>query len=332
MQQRLFASSLVFLLCAAALNAVLARPAGPRAGARMLRAANELLSAFGEEERKKLLFDYGSDERFNWHFIPKERKGLALKDMKEEQRSKVTALLAASLSEAGVKRAQDIMGLEEVLREIEGPTRRFPRDPLLYHVWIFGTPSKSDRWGWRFEGHHLSMSFTLNGTEVLSATPIVHGANPALVKEGPKKGLRVLGNEEDLARAFVTLLDESQIKLCKGEGDPEEVPGTEKAKYTGPFPAGITGEKLTAEQKEALRKLLRQYATSLEEESAGALLREAEGDLKDIHFAWRGGLKAGVPHSYMAHSSGFMINYINAQNDAAHIHSCLRLLKGEFGL
>lgn len=298
----------------------------------MLRATTELIGVLTEEQKKKALHDYTSDERFNWHFIPRERKGLPLKDLQDEQRTKVIALLTASLTETGVKRAQDVMALEDVLKELEGPNRQFPRDSLLYHVSVFGTPSKTERWGWRFEGHHLSMNFTLNGTEVVSATPLMHGANPALVKDGPRKGLRVLGNEEDFARTFVTMLDAAQLKLALGEGNPEEVPGTEKAAYGGPFPAGIGGDKLNAGQKDALKKLLRQYSVSLEDEAAGALLRELEGDLKEVQFAWRGGLKAGEGHSYMAYSPNFMVNYINAQNNAAHVHACLRLLKNEFGL
>ena len=332
MNRRLFFASAAFLTCVALMKVVFAVTAAPRTGERLLHAASALFDSLTDEQRKVALFEYSSEERFLWHFIPKDRKGLPLRDMKDEQRAAAKLILAAGFSEAGAKRAQEIMGLEDVLREMEGPKRQFPRDPLLYHVFFFGKPSTVDRWGFRYEGHHFSASFTLKGAELVSATPLFHGANPGLVKDGPTKGLRVLAKEEDLARALVSSLSEEQLKSAKGEGAPEEVPGTEKAKYTGPFPPGITGDKLSAEQKESLRKLLKQYAEALTEDEATPFLKEADGDLKDIHFAWRGGLKSGEGHSYMLHNPVFMINYINAQNDAVHPHSCLRLMKDEFGL
>src|SRR5262249_28922125 len=188
-----------------------------KSGARILKAAAELFDSLSEGEKSAALFDYSSEERYNWHFIPRERKGIPLKNLSDSQRAKAKALLAAGLSETGAKKAEQVMSLEDVLREIEGPERKFPRDPLLYHISFFAKPSKDGRWGWRLEGHHLSFNFTLQGEEVLSSTPAFYGANPAIVREGPKKGLRVLAPVEDLARELVTSLDADQLKSCKGE-------------------------------------------------------------------------------------------------------------------
>ncbi len=333
MQKCLFASSAAFLLLVLASSALVGLPpGGARTGARILRAANALLESLGDEQEKIAAFDYASEERFNWHFIPRERKGVPLKDLKEDQRAKVTALLQASLSEAGAKKAEEIRGLEDILRGIEGPERRFPRDPLLYYVTVFGKPSKDSRWGWRFEGHHLALNFTLNGTDLVSSTPLVQGANPALVREGPRKGFRALPGQEDIARELVTSLAPDLLKAARGEGKPEEVPGTEKAAYTGPFPPGAPADKLSADQKKTLERLIREYVQNLSDDAALGVLQALEGGMKDVQFCWRGGLKAGEGHSYMVHGPGFMINYINEQNDAYHVHSCLRMLRGEFGL
>lgn len=310
-------------------------PAEGKTGARILKQAAELFDSLDEKQRKMALFDYSSDERFNWHFIPRDRKGIPLKDLDDGQREKVKGLLGAGLSERGAKKVGEVMSLEDILRELEGPKRTFPRDPLLYYVSFFAKPSKDGRWGWRLEGHHLSFNFTLQGEEVLSSTPAFYGANPAIVREGPRKGQRVLGEVEDLARELVTSLDPDQLKASKGEEGgavPEEVPGTEKPRYTGPYPAGVGAEKLTAAQKKVLQKLIREYTQNFPEDLASAGERESSEDLKDVHFAWRGGVKPYEPHSYLIHSPAFVINYTNMQNDAAHVHSCLRRVKGEFGV
>jgi hypothetical protein len=333
MNKRLFAASAAFLVSIAAINVLLGlATADERSGAKMLRVASSLLDSLSDEQKKAALFEVGSDERINWHFIPRERKGVPLKDLKEEQRTKVLGLLQAGLSEAGEKKAEAIMALEPILAEIEGPKRAFPRDPLLYYVSFFGKPAGDAKWGWRVEGHHLSVNFALDGAEVLGFTPFFRGANPALVREGPKKGLRVLAEPEDIARELVSSLDEAQLKAAKGEEIPNEVPGPGTKSYPGPFPAGISADKLTDAQRATLKKLILEYAGNIAEESAAKVTKDSKGGPQDIHFAWRGGLKAGEGHSYLVSTPTFVINYVNFQNDAYHVHACLRMLEGEFGL
>jgi len=333
MNRSLFATSGAFLLAVTLLTLASARsrpPASPDAtGLRILEAASSLFDSLDEKQRRQAFHDYGDKERFNWHFIPKDRKGLPLKELDGNRRGRITALLRAVLSEKGARRAEDVMALEDILREIEGPSRSFARDPLLYYLSFFGKPSREGRWGVRLEGHHLSLNFSLHGERVLSATPAFYGANPAIVREGPRKGLRVLGGLEDLARELVTSLDGDQQKVCLGEEVPLEVPGTGAGRYVGPFPLGLAAEKLPEGGRMKLLNLIREYTSNFPEDLVKGIVPQ---ELKGIHFAWRGGLKPFEPHSYLVHGPDFVINYTNTQNGAAHIHSCLRVLRGEFGL
>jgi hypothetical protein len=341
MNKYLFMISGLFLLAVLVLNSLLgdlmSAPVGlaakPTTGIRTLEAATALYDAFYEEQKKRALFEYSSEERFNWHFIPRVRNGVSLTELNEDQRAKVSSLLGTSLSEAGASKAQQVMSLEAVLREKEGPKRRFARDPELYYVSFFGEPSAEGKWGWRFEGHHLALNFTLDGAKMLSSTPNFYGANPAKVLEGPKTGLRVLGAMEDLARELVSSLDASQREIATGKEEPEEVPGTQKARYNAVLPQGIPVEKLTEGQRKILRRLIRAYTENLAADAEDSLLQQigAPG-LAGVQFVWRGGIQQGEGHSYLVHGPTFMINYANFQNDAAHIHACLRNLNGEFGL
>jgi hypothetical protein len=330
--QCLFFSAAAFLASALAFNTIvgLPPPAAP-IGVRIVEAATALVASLDPAQQKLALFAGDSEERFNWHFIPRDRKGVPVKELKDDQRAKVTGLLRATLSEPGAHKSEEIMALESVLAEIEGPDRKFPRDPLLYYVSIFGKPGLEGRWGWRLEGHHLSVNCTLDGAKVLSLTPFFQGANPALVKSGPKKGLRLLASQEDLARSLATSLSEEQLRAARSAGEPEEVPGRRKKSYDGPFPAGIAAAQLSAGQKDQLRSLVKAYTDNLASETVAPVLKCIDGGLDDVHFVWRGGLKSGEGHSYMVHGPGFMVNYINAQNDAMHVHACLRMLRGEFG-
>ena len=179
----------------------------------MANAANHFLAALSAEQKAKATFDLGSDERFNWHFIPKTRNGLPFKDLTPAQTKLAHALLGSGLSQRGYMKATTIMSLEEILRDQEkgkGPVR----DPDLYFISIFGKPSATGTWGWRVEGHHLAINFTVVKGELMATTPSFLGSNPAEVKEGPRKGLRVLAAEEDLGRHLVKSLNAEQSKAA----------------------------------------------------------------------------------------------------------------------
>ena len=206
-------------------------------------AVKGVLAKLSKSQVEKASFAYDDKERIDWHFIPRPRKGLPLSEMDKAQKKLVQGLLLTSLGETGLKTTEDVRSLEGILRAIEGPNRRFSRDPEHYYLSVFGTPGGKDKWGWRFEGHHLCVNFTLHGKSVLAATPLFFGANPGEVKSGPRKGLRVLGSVEDLGRKLMKSLDNSQRKAALGKGKPEEVKDTQSASYNAELPAGLAAAK-----------------------------------------------------------------------------------------
>ena len=296
-------------------------------------AVKGVLAKLSKSQVEKASFAYDDKERIDWHFIPRPRKGLPLSEMDKAQKKLVQGLLLTSLGETGLKTTEDVRSLEGILRAIEGPNRRFSRDPEHYYLSVFGAPGGKDKWGWRFEGHHLCVNFTLHGKSVLAATPLFFGANPGEVKSGPRKGLRVLGSVEDLGRKLMKSLDNSQRKAALGKGKPEEVKDTQSASYNAELPAGLAAAKMNAEQVKTLTSLVLAHTRNMEKGlRKGIESSLAKGNLGKIQVAWRGSLEAGKGHSYIVHSPDFIISYSNFQNNAAHVHSSLRASKGEFGL
>ena len=180
-------------------------------------AAQNLLSTLSESQRTQISFPLEGSERIDWHFVPKQdRKGLPLKAMSPEQVQLVNILLNESLGRAGFSKAAGIMYLESVLRSIEVDRGREDayeyRDPTRYFVTIFGRPQSKGSWGWSFEGHHISLNFTLVDGNLIASTPAFFGANPHLVPNGAARGLRVLGSEEDRARRLLDSLDDHQME------------------------------------------------------------------------------------------------------------------------
>ena len=115
--------------------------------------ANRFLAALDTDQRAKAMLRFDADERMNWHFIPKERKGLPLREMSPYQKHLASALLAAGLSQTGYIKAVTIMSLEEVLKLMENDSGE-SRNPEKYYFSVFGTPSDNATWGYRVEGHH----------------------------------------------------------------------------------------------------------------------------------------------------------------------------------
>src|SRR5262249_17996235 len=200
------------------------------------------LAALTPEQQAKATFDFKDNERSNWHFIPKARKGLPFKELTPAQRPLAFALLSTGLSQDGYAKATTIMSLEQVLGELEGSKAPFARDPEMYYLTIFGRPG--EKWGWRVEGHHVSVNFTLAGGQAIAATPSFLGANPAEVRQGPRQGLRVLAAEEDLGRKLVKSFDDAQRQTAvMAVAAPKDIITAAHAKVKPLEPVGLSFAK-----------------------------------------------------------------------------------------
>ena len=298
----------------------------------MAEAAHNFLAALSPEQKSKATFDFKDDERKNWHFIPKTRKGLPFKELSPAQNRLAYALLGSGMSQRGFMKATTIMSLEQILLELEagrGPTR----DPELYFISIFGKPGTTDTWGWRVEGHHLAVNMTLAGGKEISATPSFFGSNPAEIKEGPRKGLRVLAGEEDLARQLVKSLNDEQKKtaIYTNVAPKDIITGAER-KIKALEQTGLSAAKMTAPQKEMLQALIKEYVYRYRPEVADADLKKIrDAGVPKIYFAWAGGLERGEGHYYRAQGPTFLMEYDNTQNNNNHIHAVWRDFENDFG-
>jgi hypothetical protein len=299
----------------------------------MAAAAKEFLASLDDAQRAKAAFGFKDDERENWHYIPKDRRGLALKDMKPGQRKLAHALLRSGLSERGYAKATNVISLEAILADLEGAGRRFPRDPELYYVSVFGQPGPKATWGWRVEGHHLSANVTIVKGEYFAGTPSFLGSNPAEVRKGPRAGLRALAGEEDRGRQLIQALDADQRKQAIFDTTAPKEIFTEAKRRVKPLePAGLAAAGMTPAQRDLLMALVREYVERLRPDLAALDLKKIEkAGVEKIHFAWAGGIEKGQGHYYRAQGPTFVLEYDNTQNDNNHIHAVWRDFESDFG-
>jgi hypothetical protein len=298
----------------------------------MADTAKAFLASLDAEQRARATFQFQDEERFNWHYIPKERKGLPFKEMTPPQKHLAHALLSAGLSQRGYIKAVSIMSLDDVLRLLENGTGPV-RDSERYFFSIFGEPSETGTWGYRVEGHHVSQNFTIVNGKVQVA-PAFFGANPAEVREGPRKGLRVLGREEDLGRAFVQSLTAEQKKtaIVSADAPGEILTGPARKAALKGQASGIAASKLTSPQRTLLQNLLDEYCNNVPEQVAQGREEQIKKAGGNLYFAWAGGEAVGQPHYYRIQSPVFLIEYDDTQNGANHIHTVWRDIEGDFGL
>jgi hypothetical protein len=314
-----------------------------RSSSTMASAATAFVNSLTPEQRQKAVFPFKSDERLHWNFIPTEmfpRNGLLLRDMTEQQRKLAQDLLKSALSQRGYLTATAIMDLETTLGDLERRSREsgrggeaFERQPLKYFFSVFGNPSTKETWGWRVEGHHVSLHFSvINGTLVASS-PTFFGSNPAEVREGPKAGLRILGDQEDEARTLLTSLNDSQrAKAVIQNVALNDIVTTNKLDISALSPVGLIAADMTPQQREQLMKVINVYIGKMSDDiAADRLAKLQKAGVEKIAFAWAGEATRGKKHYYRIQGPTFLIEHDNSQNAGNHVHSVWRDFNGDFG-
>lgn len=319
----------------------------------MAGAAREWIATLTPEQRTRGVIAFNDSARLDWHYVPRAHPGVTVGEMSEPQRDAANRLLGAALSARGVLKAEAIMSLDDVLKEIEkgrGPTR----DPLGYSVVVYGHPdgpqplkdamrgvgakpdSSSEPWGWKIEGHHISLNFTLANRpkgKSIAVTPSFLGANPAEVRLGPRKGERVLGEEEDLGRELLASLDERQraeaIIDVKAPADILTSPGRDLDRAEA---VGLAYGAMNVTQRALLVRLLDVYAKNLRQSLAEQeMTRIRTAGLEKVRFAWAGEAGAGQPHYYRLTGPTFVIELDNTQDHANHVHTVWHDRERDFG-
>jgi hypothetical protein len=321
--------------------------ASERSASSMAGAATAFLGSLSAEQRQQAAFAFESNERMKWHFIPTDmfpRNGLTIKTMTEPQRKLAMALLRTGLSQRGYMTATQIMDLENVLRDLEEAQRAaapagrgrgqvLVRDAERYFFSVFGAPSPKGAWGWRVEGHHISLHFTVVNGSLVSGTPTFFGVNPAEVRSGPKTGLRILGDSEDAARALLMSLDAPRrAKAVINAVAPTDILTMNQLPIKPLESTGIPASELAPNQRDLLMKLVESYASQMTEDvAADRLDRIRKAGVEKIVFAWAGEAERGKKHYYRVQGPTFLIEHDNTQNDGNHVHSVWRDFDGDFG-
>ena len=295
------------------------------------------LDGLDDAQRAQARFPFETPERFVWAYTPGPRKGLAIRDMRPDQRAASSAIVAAAMSSRTAGEIGAIIALETVLGQLERADDRsgwIRRDPELYWFAVFGEPDSPDPWSWRIGGHHVAIHVTVVGDRVAGTTPSFLGANPAVVPSGPGAGTRTLPGEEELARGLLSALTpgERGAAVIDGIAPADILTGTARVADLRSVPIGIRHADLGAPRRSLLERLIRHYVERMRPDVAEAAWdRIVNAGLGDATFAWAGSDAPGRGHYYAVRGPTFVIEYDNTQNGANHIHAVWRDLDDDWG-
>ncbi|MBN4070129.1 DUF3500 domain-containing protein [Olleya sp. AH-315-F22] len=295
--------------------------------------AMKFLNSLTEDQRVKVQLPFDHSSKTFWHFFPSSmipREGIQILDMSVNQKNLLNNLLQSFLSETGYIKTRKIMDLENILLEITGDT--VMRNPEKYSVAFYGNPEKDSLWAWSFEGHHLSLNFTVVNNNI-SIAPRFLGASPATILSGERKGERTLDKEEDLGFELINSLSEEQktVAIFRQQPLPEIV--TFNSTSVEPLnPVGIKFGELSPSQQMIFLELIDEYLSTMLFEQAERRMQNIKNEnINLLRFGWAGGVTIGQGHYYRIQGKSFLIEFDNTQRNANHIHTVWRDFDGDFG-
>jgi len=336
---------------------------------RMTEAASAWLDSLNQDQRAKASLDFDDvAERTSWAYFPRLTKGLPLLEMDAPQQKLAHALLAGALSFHAYAKVVTVMASETLVNLMENGRMDAFRDPRRYFLAIFGSPGE-ERWGWRFEGHHVVLNFTLSaGGEIVSPTPLFIGAQPAEVPHGHSMIIRPCAEEEDAARELLGSLEEDRLRravICEaappdfvlmnasvvpetalpGETDAPPLLANivaiagampaeqrEALRFERARPRGLPASAMDPSQRKLLSELIDVYVERLPEPLASIERERIDRAGTDgVHFAWAGEERPRRPHYYRLQGPSFLVEYDNTQNDVNHVHAVWRDPDRDFG-
>ncbi|HAV14440.1 MAG TPA: hypothetical protein DCX06_13260, partial [Opitutae bacterium] len=297
----------------------------------MAAAVTAYLDSLDGAQLKQTRVPFTSQQRSDWHYVPKQRKGLPWAAMTPEQKHLSKQVFVIVFSESGHDKAKGVIGAEHVLWERSGRSKY--RNPENYFITVFGEPSTTKSWGVAIEGHHLSINLTVVDGHEVFVTPSFMGSNPDRYTHNESMQKRPLAAEADQALKLIAMLNTEQLSKAKISEDPiREIITRGDRKVAAFAPSGLLAAEMTREQVDQLRVLILEYVarykTLIADDDMGKI--DAAG-FEKITFTWAGSKEQSKPMYYRVQGPTFLLEYANVQNEGNHSHSVWRDFENDFG-
>lgn len=315
------------------------------------RYAVQLNQSFSPLQQRAGNLRFSDTARLKWNNLPvglRARVGVSIGNMSDSQRKLVHRILSASLSSQGYLKATSIMHLDDLLQRyydslfykkelpdsLQGMINSLLWSHRNFFFAFFGQPTDSI-WGYKLEGHHLSVNFTFIGDRI-SVTPFFIGTDPAEYPNSVYAGWRVLGQEEDLGIKLIHLLSPGQQQQATMSREvPEDIITAAESGRRLVDNWGIRGRDMSKQQLAVLQYMIREFVFNMEYDKAVEEYNKIlKAGMDNIYFGWIGAYDETKPHYYVLNGPGFLIEFDNnggPRRSANHIHAIWREKGNEYG-
>lgn len=318
--------------------------------AEIKQVAVSFIASLDDFQKRRALNEFNDSNRTVWNNLPvgmRPRAGISVGNMRNDQRKLFHRLLSVSLSSQGYLKATSIMQLDNLLnqyydsllykKEIDSKTyneiRALEWSTRNFYLAFFGEPTNKN-WGFKVEGHHLSINFTFSKNQ-LSVTPMFVGTDPAEYQISEYAGLRILGQEEDLGMRMMGLLSPAQLKKATmNTGVPRDIITAAESGKRLVDDWGLQAAEMTKEQQAVLQYIIREFVFNLEYDKAVTEYDKiVKAGISKIYFGWIGPVDEEKPHYYVLNGPTFLIELDNSGpgGNGNHIHAIWRQKGNEYG-
>ena len=308
-------------------------------GVSSIHALKEFMELFDGGMKNFMGFELNSPEHKNWSNLPArfvQRSGISIAEMSDIQRMALFKFLSVSLGERGYNNVANAI-VEEAFLNGDSQATFMKWNPVNYWLSVYGNPSELGDWGWQFGGHHLALNISVSNGVTRSMSPSFIDTEPAIFSIDGNK-YEAIVDMHQAGFAVYQSLNAKQKYIALLQKIPNDV-------VTGPgrdglvLPmVGVSGSKMTPQQKALLVKAIRKWVSVQPDENASERMKEIARDIDQTSFAWIGNDEVNTDAYFRIQGPAVIIELLSTEgnvgdsaNGLSHYHTMYRNPKLDYG-
>ncbi|MGL4404296.1 MAG: DUF3500 domain-containing protein, partial [Notoacmeibacter sp.] len=252
---------------------------------RLICLIDQLKLGASPEVLKYLQVEYSVAEAKKWSNLPaggyRNRPGITLGELSEEQRGLVKAILTEAMGIApneGTDELVQVLNADDYIETVT--TDHAGYSSSNFYIAFLGTPAATGTWQLYYGGHHTAVSNTFKDGVLVGATPSFRGIEPFPPFEMNGRENKPLVQERDAFAAMLSSLTVEQQASAKIDGTYSDVlAGPQNDDSIPSTQEGISVAQLTVEQQALVIAAIETYVGDIDPANAAIIMAKYRAEL-----------------------------------------------------